>query len=309
MHFYQTYQKLLLQTSFFWKQTPTAQCFSASLQLPSAWCALSHCGFSLPAPFQGGSRPRGLDVHVNGESHFYSNWRYLGSTTTSGFNARGASQKFQQIKFSAESSQPALNPAHSTVVCTALAPWEQHCRPCWAQLACPIPHEADNTISSNSRCSCILWKNITWEHLESWFSVQFCCLSEEYFSLSKPFPLECRGRSSSTVVWGEGHGRVQSSKTLWLLLTVGTVSPSAPGLSSSSCEKGRCSTGTRQRGSTPFLSNCNSPADFPTAEDKTMLKSLPDPSSVEIRLIFLWGQRLRLCLQIASGELLIINSV
>lgn len=123
----------LVKISFSKLLSSESKLLEHSVSLPLCSC-LQHdvpcCTVAFPCQhnFKAESRPRGLDVHVNGESHFYSNWRYLGSTTTSGFNARGASQKFPG-KFSAESSQPALNPGQSTVVCTVLAPWDQHSWP------------------------------------------------------------------------------------------------------------------------------------------------------------------------------------
>lgn len=127
-------------------------------------------------------------MQVDGESHFYSNCGYLGSTTTSTFNARSASQKFPADKVLSR-EQPASTdtwPQHCG--CPGLAPWDEPCRPCWTELACPIPHRAPHTTPSKSRCLCMLWKNIAREHLKSCFCVQCCCLSAGHFSLSKPFP-------------------------------------------------------------------------------------------------------------------------
>lgn len=76
--------------------------------------------------FKGGSQPRGLDVHVDGETHFYRNWRNLGSTTTtSAFNARGASQTFPAEKVLSR-GQPASTgkwPQHCGS--PGMAPWDQ----------------------------------------------------------------------------------------------------------------------------------------------------------------------------------------
>lgn len=73
-------------------------------------------------------------MHVNGESHFYSN-------TTSGFNARCASQKFPADNVLAENNRPALKPGHSTVaaqcwhfgICTADHAGESWPAPFWME--------------------------------------------------------------------------------------------------------------------------------------------------------------------------------
>lgn len=197
-------------------------------------------------------------------------------------------KNFQQAKFSAESNQPALKHGHSSVApqCWHLGiSTADHAKQSW-----PAPFRMEQPTGFlliagvHAYYEKTLWKNI-WKADFQCNSVVFQqnILGFQNLRVQRKKFKDCCLRRRA---WEAVH----SPKTLSLLLIVGTVSPSASGLSSSSHVKGRCCTRTRQKGSTPFLSNCDSSPDFPTAEDKTRLKSPPDPSTVEIRLIFLWGQ-------------------
>lgn len=198
-----------------------------SLQLPSAWCALSHCGFTLPAPFQGGSWPRGLDVHVNGESNFYSICRYLGSHHHLWFWCtvcfiRGSSRESSQRRPTSERQNPAV--AQATPQLWHLGT-NEHSRPC-----CPIPGGEAHIISSNSRCSCTRWKNARGKLLFSAVLSSFSML----FQVLKNLSLRVQGKKFKyCCLRRRAQEQVYSPNALSVLPIVDTISPSALGLSDS----------------------------------------------------------------------------
>lgn len=181
---YQACQKLLVQTSSLWKQTPRLQCCFPSLQLPSAWRALSPCGSSLPALFQGGSWPRGFDVHVHGESHFYSNYRHLGSHPHLWFWCRVCFMRGS----SRESSQRRVTSQRWDLPIALVTPQHQHLSTSTADptvLSWSAPFQLEQptwfppTAGVHSCCEKMCGK--------SCFSVQFCWLSAGF---EKSFALE-----------------------------------------------------------------------------------------------------------------------